>query len=148
MRKLKTTIGLVFFVFISLSCEKEEPFACEKNAIVNRSEKECAFARIERTSGQDPNITSFEMGIGWSTGGLEISVTSDVPLEEKTYTREEGAGFWFNQLNRLDALSITITQIDKENQTISGSFSVEAEGNSNSQAYTYTASGTFTEVFY
>ena len=51
-------------IFLSIiSCEKEEPFFCDKNAIINRREKECAFARIERTSGQAPDINAFEMGL-------------------------------------------------------------------------------------
>lgn len=147
MKTLITKLSLLLFLSTSISCEKEEPFICEKNAVVNSGGQQCAFARMERTSGQTPDITAFEMGISWSTGGLDISITSDTPLEEgKSYTLQDGASFWFNQLNRRDAAFISISELDKENRTISGDFTVEAEGNSNSQAYDYKTSGTFTKV--
>lgn len=147
---MKNLSLLSLFVAIAgmLSCEQEGPFVCEKNAVVNIGEPECAFARVERTSGLAPDITSIELGLSWSSGGLDLSITSDTPLEEETYTLQDGASFWFNQLNRRDAVTIIITKIDKENNTISGTFDVVAEGNSNSQAYNYIASGSFTDVSY
>ncbi|MEO9872245.1 hypothetical protein [Ekhidna sp.] len=147
MKKINLISTLIICSISFLSCEKEEPFVCEKNAVVKLSEQECAFARITRTSGGN-DINGFEMGIGWSTGGLDLFIRSSAPLEEKVYTLQDGASFWFNQLNRTDGTIIEITTLDKENKTISGTFAVFGEGNSNSQAYEYSASGSFTDVPY
>lgn len=145
---MKKIILLVFLASLAstFSCDQEDPFVCDKNAVVNRVEPECAFARVERYSGTEADGESFEIGLSWSTGGLDLFLNTSPGVTERRYTKQDGASFWFNQLNRLDAANITITKIDRENRTISGIFDVAAEGNSNSQAYDYTASGSFTDV--
>ena len=145
---LAVLVGLLFTGCELLGSEEEELDCGDKNAVATigvNEDTRCATARAEIRSYGTADERMI-IGIKWNTGAVDLILNPGEQITAKTYTMDSGSSFWHVNYNRGDAAMIEITEIDRENNTISGNYSVAGEGNSNYQAYDYKNRGTFTKA--
>lgn len=131
--------------------QEEDPFVCDKNAVVKQDgEQKCAFARVTQYSvSESGNVHErIIIGISWSTSNLQLGLELNDRMMQAgaSYVEGQGATFGFPGLNKLTSARISISQIDREAKTVSGSFMVEGEGGPIYDPYSYKAEGHFDAV--
>ena len=145
---LAVLISLIFTGCELLGSEEEELDCGDKNAVATigvNEDTRCANAQAE-ARGYGTDNEQITIGVKWNTGAVDLILNPGEKVTAKTYTMDNGGGFWHVTHTRTDAVMIEITEIDRENNTISGNYSVAGTGYSDYQGYDYKNSGRFTKA--
>lgn len=150
MKKNTLKLLLLIVPIITQSCGllgDEDDFSCDKNAPYKRGGKDVCANAIVREYKQNIDDPSEFMKIGFVSGTGSFDVTlNTTEIEMDTYNYPGEVNLWFAQINKGGSGTLTITNIDRANKTISGEYNLTAEGASNFQAYQYEVVGTFTAL--
>jgi len=139
---------------LMLSCNREEPFACNKNTPINvNGENLCGSIRVERhvvSTDFDPiEYETLYMRLDYSGVFRELGVTltGKTIQEGNTYVPLEA---YYGGDGISGSIELTITKMDRDKRIISGKFKFTGEwfNASNTTTYDHNASGTFTDVNY